>query len=476
MSRLQMHRRKFMAGLGATAAALPFLRALPSWGADTTKRYLILLFTPNGVVRHLFGADPAAAPGDFTLRPWLAPLKDYKQKMVIVDGLANKACGPEGTHGPGIATLWTGASVNKDGVLVPGMSIDQAIAAQLKAGTKYPSIEFRARAPEDYENNAGEARMIYSGPGAPKDPWENATLAANQLFLGIPAAGSMMTTTAPPADHQLEVRKRLFTHVDGELGRLMPKLCKEDGTQLDALRAGFNQLNSQLMTGGTAGGMALASCSQPTLMGTKTLPVASRDMIELLVMSLACDLTRVTSLQYSAARSPAVFSWLKHTTDHHSISHTAPQGVFLGPNAPITDDPEHPTQAQLSLNAVPIQQMTDINVWYATEIAYLVKRLSDFGLLDQCVLCWGNELDNGAGHDHCNQKFILIGGGGGKLKTNQLVQFTPVATPGSPPINQQTGVRAHNDLLVTLAKVMGVQMDKFGDATLNRSPITELIA
>jgi hypothetical protein len=473
MSRLRMHRRKFLAGLGATAATLPFLRALPSWGADTTKRYLILLFTPNGVVRHLFGADPGPTPGDFTLRPWLAPLKDYKQKMVIVDGLANKACGPDGTHGPGIATLWTGAAVNKDGVLGQGMSIDQAIATQLNAGTKYSSIEFRARAPEDYENNAGEARMIYSGAGAPKDPWENATVAANQLFLGIPSAGSMMTTTAPPADHQLEIRKRLFTHVDGELGRLMPKLCKEDGTQLDALRAGFNQLNSQLMTGGTGGGMALASCSQPALMGTKTLPVASRDMIELLVMSLACDLTRVTSLQYSAARSPAVFNWLGHTTDHHSISHTAPQPHDLGVTLPSKSDPEHPTAAQLTSFAVPIKQMTDVNVWYATEIAYLVKRLSDFGVLDNCIICWGNELDNGSNHDHFDQKVVLIGGGGGKLKTNQYVQL-PVAFPYGQ--YMEPGVRAHNDLLVTLAQLMGVKIDKFGDAALNTGPITQLFA
>jgi hypothetical protein len=473
MSRQQFERRRFLRAVGATAATIPFLRALPGYGADpASKRYLILLFTPNGVVRHLFGADPSTAmPGDFTLRPWLAPLQDYKSKMVIIDGLANKAA-DGGTHGPGIATLWSGVPVSGDGSYGKGISIDQAIAAQLNAGTKYPSLEFRARSPQDYESKSEESRMIYSGPSAAKDPWENAPSAANQLFLGLPSTGGTMSATQP-VDSRVEIRKRLFAHVDGELSRLGPKMCTDDRVQLDALRDGFHQLNSQLTSGGAA--QAVASCAQPTYMGTKTLPVASRDMIELLAMSIACDLTRVTSLQYSAARSPAVFDWLGHTTDHHSISHTAPMPFELGPMAPQMSDPEHPTATQLAAKSVPIKQMTDINLWYATEIAYLVKRLSDFGVLDNCVICWGNELDNGNNHDHYDQKFVLIGGAGGTLKTNQYLQFKPVADPYKA-LKDQPSVRPHNDLLVSLAQAMGVKIDKFGDAALNTGPITQLFA
>jgi Protein of unknown function (DUF1552) len=473
MSRLRLERRSFLRAVGATAATIPFLRALPGYGADPAgKRYLILLFTPNGVVRHLFGADPSTTvPGDMTLRPWLEPLKDYKQKMVIVDGLVNKAASG-GTHGPGMATLWTGTGVAGDGSYGKGISIDQAIAAQLNAGTKYPSLEFRARSPQDYESKSEESRMIYTGPGAPKDPWENAATAANQLFVGLPAAGGMMST-APPVDSRVEVRKRLFTHVDGELGRLAPKMCTEDRVQMDALRDGFHQLNSQLTTGGAA--QAVASCSQPTFMGTKTLPVASRDMIELMAMSVACDLTRVLSFQFSAARSPAVFDWLGQTTDHHSISHDAPQPHELGPMAPVTSDPDHPRPDQLAAKAIPIKQMTDVNVWYATEIAYLVKRLSDFGVLDNCIICWGNELDNGSNHDHYDQNFVLIGGGSGKVKTNQLVTFKH-ADPYFNPHYGDPGLRCHNDLLVSLAQLMGVKIDKFGDAALNTGPITQLFA
>src|SRR5262249_10222491 len=129
MSRLAIDRRRFLAAAGATALTLPFLRALPSW-AGGDKRYLVLVFTPNGVVRHLWGADPGSSPGSFTLRPWLQPLAKHQGQMVVVRGLCNKSAGIGDPHGPGMATLWTGADATGQ---TPAMSpsIDQAIAAKL---------------------------------------------------------------------------------------------------------------------------------------------------------------------------------------------------------------------------------------------------------------------------------------------------------------------------------------------------------
>ena len=128
-------RRQFLGAAGATALSAPFLRSLPSFAAGEDRRYLILLFSPNGVVRHLWGATPGTtgAPGDFTLRPWLEPLAPYKDKINVVRGLANMAAGTGDPHGPGMASLWTGVpTVNQD--LSSGPSIDQAIAQASKLG------------------------------------------------------------------------------------------------------------------------------------------------------------------------------------------------------------------------------------------------------------------------------------------------------------------------------------------------------
>jgi hypothetical protein len=68
----------------------------------------------------------------------------------------------------------------------------------------------------------------------------------------------------------------------------------------------------------------------------------------------------------------------------------------------------------------------------------------------------------------------LIGGGGGKLKNNLVARY-PVKIDG---IQQTMGAvdRNHNDLLLTLAQIMGADMSTFGDAGLCKGPLSEILA
>jgi hypothetical protein len=69
---------------------------------------------------------------------------------------------------------------------------------------------------------------------------------------------------------------------------------------------------------------------------------------------------------------------------------------------------------------------------------------------------------------------VLIGAGGGALKTNQLVRF-----PLKLDSDQTTGAvvdRSHNDLHLTLAKVMGVDLgNSFGTASYCTGPIAQIL-
>ena len=80
------------------------------------------------------------------------------------------------------------------------------------------------------------------------------------------------------------------------------------------------------------------------------------------------------------------------------------------------------------------------------------------------MICWGSELDQGQPHNHDDTPFVLIGGGGGKLNPGQLVMFPLNLAYGSGNTDP-TGNRFHNDLLITLAQVMGVSMSTFGTPT-----------
>lgn len=81
----------------------------------------------------------------------------------------------------------------------------------------------------------------------------------------------------------------------------------------------------------------------------------------------------------------------------------------------------------------------------------------------------------GNAHDHNDTPFVLVGGGGGKLVTNQLVRF-PLNLQAAPSTSAIVD-RSQNDLLLTLAKVMGVDLGgTFGTASYCTGPITQILA
>src|SRR5438045_9420097 len=127
-----------------------------------------------------------------------------------------------------------------------------------------------------------------------------------------------------------------------------------------------------------------------------------------------------------------------------------------------------------------LAQQQAIDTFYSTQVAYLSQRMNGLtgggggSLLDQTVICWGNELDMGAAHNHDDTPFVLIGGANGKLKTGRMVSFPLDLTDGDPLVRAGKD-RSHNDLLLTLAKVMGVNLTTIGDKQYCTGPIAEIL-
>src|SRR6185503_5834333 len=84
--KLKLNRRKFLAAAGGSALAVPFLRALPGYGQTDTKRFLILCFSGNGVVRHTWGAKKLGPErGNIMMnQAFNAALTPYKDYITIV--------------------------------------------------------------------------------------------------------------------------------------------------------------------------------------------------------------------------------------------------------------------------------------------------------------------------------------------------------------------------------------------------------
>jgi hypothetical protein len=300
-------------------------------------------------------------------------------------------------------------------------------------------------------------------------------MARSTLFPSAAAPPAASSSAPSGPDKTSFIRKKVLAQLNDELTSLQTRLCSEDRQQIDHLQTVWNQTEAQI----ESAAMAAASCAAPApldaLPAGDPFPTYAKAMGNLLALALACDLTRVASLQFSHALSPVTHSWLgsSQTQTHHEYSHIGPSSLYaLG--ADLYSEPA-------SVTSQYPQQLVDIDAWYGKQVADFAYTLSQFktasgkNLLDQTVICWGSELDMGAAHNHDNTPFVLIGRGGGKLKTNQLVRF-PLKLDADP---KTSGVvdRAQNDLLLTLAKVMGVDVGAtFGTASYCTGPIAEILA
>ncbi len=472
MNRLELNRRHFLKMVGATAFTYPFLRGVPSFAAGTSPVNLVLLFTSCGTVRYLWGAQGPAptstAPtatavtnGPLVFRQRLSAFKtagptsqDLTKYVTVLDGLQNKAAGG-GTHESGMASLWTG--LPSTGNPVTGPSIDQVISSQLPKAIAQ-NVQLMVQSAPDFDSANVDSRMIYNLDGSFANPMTTPAEAVSKLF---PSA--MMASTGP--DKKAIIRKAVLDHINTDLTNLQGRLCTEDRVQMQNLQALWNSVVNSL----NEAAAAALSCTTPTADAGAAAAVGncgspadpfyaySQLMPNILTLTLACGLTNVISLQYSQAHSATKHCWLgaTQTDTHHNYSHIGPSYLgALGPD--IYNEPSSTTMQYP-------QQLIDIETWYTQQIANLAYSLSQFGptgstLLDNSVMCWGSEIDMGLAHNHDDTPFVLIGGAGGKLKCTQvggqLVRFP--LTLGQSAQDNGAGVRFHNDLLMTLAQIMGV--------------------
>jgi hypothetical protein len=101
-------RRHFIQSLGLSTASLPLWLNLQSLGfASTTgrKQRLVIIFSPNGVVRDRFWPvheEAEASLSNMDFKPILAPLTPFKDKTLVLKGVCDKIKGDGDNHMRGI--------------------------------------------------------------------------------------------------------------------------------------------------------------------------------------------------------------------------------------------------------------------------------------------------------------------------------------------------------------------------------------
>jgi hypothetical protein len=424
-------RRDFLGKLGMTAALAPFVPYLNSQAEAqpmTRPRRLLLLFTANGTVPARYW--PTGGETDFTFPTGqiTEPLAPYRAKMIFPMGMKRPRAGGGG-HESALRTMWTGAGQTGSGGgfggYANGPSVDQIVAKNLPMGqTTFPSLQFGVQHDGPGANPSVLTVMTYAGAGQPLAPESNPYTMFDRLMIG--SAGSP-TGISPEQLARVKARKQsVIDLVRDDLKALAPKIDRSDRLKIDqhvtALGSIEKRLNQPLAPGTSADSACRAN---PARMGidlkaNESFPELLGIQSSLAVSALACDRTRVASLQWSRSFSQVRHTWVGVSAEHHTLSHMT--------SAANQDD------------------KYKIDRWYNERIAELLHQMDSIQegsgtLLDNTMILYANDLSEGAPHSVAPAICWVAGSCGGKLKTGRFLNL---------------GGNDFTQLMVTACHAMGV--------------------
>ncbi len=432
-----LSRRSLLAGLGA-AGLSPYLPLLNVSGQEALMpKRLILFFTPHGTPKAAW--KPSGSETSFTLGRSLAPLQRHQSKICVLSGVNMADVGVGAPHTKGLPLVWTGSRLLDDGTFTRAdgsggptygwnstASIDQVIANKIGTRTAYKTLEFGVRS----GGNTPASRMIYSDakqPIAPAtDPWSQFT----RLFSSATPVASKERISA------LQIAR-------AELARLSPRLAAEERDKIAAHTQALANLEKRLTD-------KAAFCAGPTLKAkvnagdNANTEAVIEAHFQLITAALACDLTRVCSLQYAFGDNDGgPYPWLGISDGHHSLTH-----------APDSDTASW-------------EKVIKIRTWYAEKFASLLDKLAavpegNGTLLDNTLVVWGSELGIANTHSFKSTPFVVAGGAAGAMPMGRYLEY-----------NEQV---QHNRLLVAICNAMGLtDVTSFGNTDNGTGPLAKLL-
>ncbi|MDP4584983.1 MAG: DUF1552 domain-containing protein, partial [Verrucomicrobiales bacterium] len=301
-----------------------------------------------------------------------------------------------------------------------GISIDQEIKNFLQSRdetrTRFGSLEFGVAVP----NRADPwTRMSYAGPNQPIAPVDDPEQMLGKLY------------------GRMKDKESLTSIIDGvrdDLAKVSKKLGAEDRVRLEEHLTLVREMEAELQRGNEDLNLThpVPEIDPDIELVNDNTPRLSRMQIDLLVNSMANDMTRVATLQFMRSVGQARMNWLGIKDGHHSLSHESDE------------------------NKEAVESLTKINEWFAGELAYLTKRLAetpepggDGSMLDNTLVVWLNELGKGNSHTLDDIPFVLLGGKAHGLKAGRALNFGGVS---------------HNRLWLSIAQSMGHGIQTFGNA------------
>lgn len=428
-----LSRRQLLKVLGVGAATAPLLPTLESWaqpGALPPKR-LLLLFTSSGVIPEVYYPTGTEKAWNFPAGGILSPMERHKADMLVLQNLP-RGWGGGGGHEASMGGLWTGNSCVSSVAQAP--SVDQVILSKVKQPTDFQHYALGAMCTYHAEGDItsklknNNPYMIHKGAAqkvlSETDPYKT----FDKLFAGL-GTGGVADTKA--MDELRARRKSVLDVVKLELEDVTKVVGREDRTKIGSHLESLREIEQRL---DSAGPRMIDAIEKPeggiALDRNANYPKLIEIMNRITVAMFAADRTRVGSLQYSRGFSKITHSWVGAREGHHYISHKTSEKVMLAK----------------------IQQ------WYAERFAELFDKFKAVPegagtLLDSTLAVYSNELALGWTHGCSPAATWWVTGAKGR--------FNGSVTPGR--YLDFKGSYDYNQMLQTMCKLMGADVDKVGN-------------
>ena len=441
ITKKNLPRRTFLRGVGATLA-LPLLDSMvPAFAAvrNSAAKPIQRFFTgyvPNGMVMADWTPSTEGALGDLPMT--LEPLTPFKDKMLLVSGLADAPAFPlagEGTgdHVRAAATFLTGVHPKKtDGPDIRcGTSMDQIAAQVIGNETILTSLELAL----DPNELVGACEQGWSCAYANTLAWRNPT------------------TPLPMENQPRAVFERLFGDTDNTTPEARLARIKEDRSILDSLvhevadfgrnlgqgdrmkvsqyLEAIRDIERRIQIAESQSDRELPELARPTGGIPDTFKDHSRLMFDLQVIAFQADMTRIITFMMGREVSPRTYPELGIPDPHHGLSHHR-------------NDPEN------------IAKLAKVNHHHIEQLAYFMEKLAatpdgDGTLLDHVMIQYGSGISDSNQHLHVNLPVLLAGGAAGQLKGGRHLR-----------VKEETPL---TNLQLAMLEKLGVPTETLGDST-----------
>ncbi|MBM75965.1 MAG: hypothetical protein CMK59_11245 [Proteobacteria bacterium] len=455
MKHHRLSRRDLLQKLGLGMGSVPLmLRSGKAWANNAPQR-LIVVFTQHGTWYEGWkmrqGALPEDQHWDFQLpssihefSESLSPLHPFRDKMMVVDGLAMLSAELDGSglrHELGQVHALTGANMKLlSGVpLGSAPSIDQIIAAQIADPGQIPSLEYGIGDPPISVNYSGPLELL---------PMTTDPLIAYQTLFGITSDASSLTGG-------LQAQQiRILQAATERYSALSSKLGTDGKRKLEDHRDLMSDLSIQIE------GLELRRAQCTNINNQEGFEFAGSEFpyeddywifSQYVSMAFACDLSRVATLHLGQLSGDQVLG--QFVDIHNNYAHE----VWTNPNA---------AQAMIRYSQIHSEHVALL----ASKLDSIVDPYGDGvqTLLDNTMILWVSELGDGA---HGFEKWPAVVVGGNAFSSFKYGRY--IHHPSNLPVYGKSWLgqlpamgQPHQKLLVSVAQQFGLDQNSIGERSL----------